>query len=83
VAKPQYPVGEFRCDQFRVTGSARTQEADIDALFLLALFFSPLIAMIGAYPPITAPALTIVGAMMMQNFTKIDGRITPNRSRHS
>src|SRR5262249_57042281 len=28
------------------------------ALFLLALLFSPLIAMIGAYPPITAPALT-------------------------
>jgi adenine/guanine/hypoxanthine permease len=28
--------------------------------------------MIGAYPPITAPALTIVGAMMMQNVAKID-----------
>lgn len=42
------------------------------ALFLLALFFSPLIAMIGAYPPITAPALTIVGAMMMQNVAKIE-----------
>jgi xanthine/uracil/vitamin C permease (AzgA family) len=28
--------------------------------------------MIGAYPPITAPALTIVGAMMMQNVVKID-----------
>jgi hypothetical protein len=26
----------------------------------------------GAYPPITAPALTIVGAMMMQNVAKID-----------
>ena len=44
----------------------------VAALFLLALFFSPLIAMIGGYPPITAPALTIVGAMMMQNVTKID-----------
>jgi adenine/guanine/hypoxanthine permease len=42
------------------------------AFFLCALFFSPLIAMIGGYPPITAPALTIVGAMMMQNVTKID-----------
>jgi len=41
-------------------------------LLLVALFFSPLIAMIGAYPPITAPALTIVGAMMMQNVAKID-----------
>ena len=28
--------------------------------------------MIGAYPPITAPALTIVGAMMMQNVAKIE-----------
>ncbi|MDB6112963.1 MAG: family permease, partial [Pedosphaera sp.] len=42
------------------------------ALFLLALFFSPLIAMIGSYPPITAPALVVVGAMMCQNVTKID-----------
>jgi len=44
----------------------------VAALFLVALFFSPLIAMIGAYPPITAPALTIVGAMMMQNVAKIE-----------
>jgi AGZA family xanthine/uracil permease-like MFS transporter len=42
------------------------------ALFLLALFFSPLIAMIGSYPPITSPALVIVGSMMMRNVTKID-----------
>src|SRR6266487_4478948 len=44
----------------------------VAALFLLALFFSPLIAMIGSYPPITASALVIVGAMMMQNVTRID-----------
>ena len=44
----------------------------VAALFLLALFFSPLITMVGGYPPITAPALTIVGAMMMQNVAKID-----------
>jgi adenine/guanine/hypoxanthine permease len=44
----------------------------VAALFLFALFFSPLIAMIGGYPPITAPALTIVGAMMMKNVTKIE-----------
>ena len=44
----------------------------VAALFLLALFFSPLIAMIGGYPPITAQALTIVGAMMMQNVAKIE-----------
>jgi AGZA family xanthine/uracil permease-like MFS transporter len=42
------------------------------ALFLLALFFSPLIAMVGSYPPITAPALVFVGAMMTQNVGKID-----------
>jgi AGZA family xanthine/uracil permease-like MFS transporter len=40
-------------------------------LFLLALFFSPLIAMVGSYPPITAPALILVGAMMMRNVNKI------------
>jgi AGZA family xanthine/uracil permease-like MFS transporter len=44
----------------------------VAALFLLALFFSPVIAMVGSYPPITAPALVIVGAMMMRNVTKID-----------
>jgi AGZA family xanthine/uracil permease-like MFS transporter len=41
-------------------------------LFLVALFFSPIIAMVGSYPPITAPALVIVGAMMMQNVARID-----------
>jgi adenine/guanine/hypoxanthine permease len=41
-------------------------------LFLVALFFSPIIAMIGSYPPITAPALFVVGAMMLQNVAKID-----------
>ena len=44
----------------------------VAALFLLALFFSPVIAMVGTYPPITAPALVIVGAMMAQNAAKID-----------
>jgi AGZA family xanthine/uracil permease-like MFS transporter len=39
--------------------------------FLLATFFTPLIAMIGKYPPITAPALVIVGALMMRNVNKI------------
>jgi adenine/guanine/hypoxanthine permease len=42
------------------------------ALFLLALFFSPIIDMVGSYRPITAPALVIVGTMMMRNVTKID-----------
>ncbi|MHB1033038.1 MAG: NCS2 family permease [Pirellulales bacterium] len=44
----------------------------VAVLFLLALFFSPLVAMVGDYPPITAPALVIVGSMMMRNVTKID-----------
>jgi AGZA family xanthine/uracil permease-like MFS transporter len=41
-------------------------------LFFVALLFSPLIGMIGNYLPITAPALIIVGAMMMSNATSID-----------
>ncbi|PWU15062.1 MAG: guanine permease [Verrucomicrobia bacterium] len=44
----------------------------VAGLFLLALLFSPIIHMIGSYPPITAPALVIVGAMMIQNVAKID-----------
>jgi AGZA family xanthine/uracil permease-like MFS transporter len=42
------------------------------ALFILAIFFSPLIAMVGSYPLITAPALVIIGAMMMSNVRQID-----------
>lgn len=42
------------------------------ALFLLALFFSPLVRMIGSYASITAPALVVVGAMMIRNVLKID-----------
>jgi AGZA family xanthine/uracil permease-like MFS transporter len=41
-------------------------------MFLMALFFSPFIRMIGSYPAITAPALVVVGAMMIQNVKKID-----------
>ncbi len=42
------------------------------SLFLVALFFAPIIRMVGNYPAITAPALVLVGAMMMRNVTKID-----------
>ena len=42
------------------------------ALFLVALFFVPLAAMVGSYPPITAPALVIVGAIMIRSVTKIE-----------
>ncbi len=41
-------------------------------LFILALFFSPIVQMIGSYAPITAPALVIVGAMMIRNISKIE-----------
>jgi AGZA family xanthine/uracil permease-like MFS transporter len=44
----------------------------VAGLFLLAIFFSPLIAMAGSYPPATAPALVMVGAMMMRNAVKIE-----------
>lgn len=46
----------------------------VGILFLVALFFSPLIGMIGHYPPITASALILVGLMMMSNIAKIDWR---------
>lgn len=39
--------------------------------FLLALFLSPLINMIGSYTTITAPALIVVGSMMIKNILKI------------
>ena len=41
-------------------------------MFFVALLFSPLIGMIGNYLPITAPALIIVGAMMMSNASGIE-----------
>jgi len=43
-------------------------------LFLAALFFTPLAAMVGTYPPITAPALVVVGAMMIRSVAGIDWR---------
>ncbi len=43
--------------------------------FLAAIFFTPFIGMIADYPPpfnpITAPALVIVGAMMLKNIARI------------
>jgi AGZA family xanthine/uracil permease-like MFS transporter len=53
---------------------ARTGLANVATafLFLAALFFTPLVGMVGKYPPITAPALVLVGAMMVRNVSKID-----------
>jgi AGZA family xanthine/uracil permease-like MFS transporter len=39
----------------------------VAALFLVALFFGPVIEMLGGYAPITAPALVLVGGMMLVN----------------
>ena len=44
----------------------------VAVLFLLALLFSPIVGMIGSYAAITAPALVIVGAMMIRNVLKIE-----------
>jgi adenine/guanine/hypoxanthine permease len=40
-------------------------------LFLAALFVSPVVTMIGSYPPITAAALVFVGSMMLRNVNRI------------
>jgi len=44
----------------------------VGILFLLSLFFYPLISMIASYPPITAPALVLVGTIMLKRVTEID-----------
>lgn len=41
-------------------------------LFLVALPLSPLIAMVGSYPPITAPALVLVGALMIRSVRHVE-----------
>jgi AGZA family xanthine/uracil permease-like MFS transporter len=44
----------------------------VAVLFLGALFFSPLVEMLGGYAPVTAPALVLVGGMMLRNVRHID-----------
>ena len=44
----------------------------VAACFLLSLLFAPLVAVVAQYSPITAPALVIVGSLMMHSATKID-----------
>jgi AGZA family xanthine/uracil permease-like MFS transporter len=44
----------------------------VAVLFVAALFFYPVVAMVGSYPPITAPALVLVGGMMVRNITKVE-----------
>ncbi|RJO63911.1 MAG: NCS2 family permease [Myxococcales bacterium] len=69
-----------------VAAGARTGLANVftGLLFLVALFFAPLVAMVGAgwqipgsdpaafLYPVTAPALILVGSMMVRNLTRID-----------
>jgi AGZA family xanthine/uracil permease-like MFS transporter len=57
-----------------VEQGARTGLAGLTtaALFLLALFFAPIVTMVGSYPPLTAPALVLVGAMMLRSVRRID-----------
>jgi len=65
-----------------ISQGARTGLANVftSALFILALFFSPLAAMIGGdfsfrgqvLHPVIAPALIIVGFLMMKSVTHID-----------
>ncbi len=43
----------------------------IGICFLLALFFTPFICAVAGCMPVTAPALVVVGTMMMQNVSKI------------
>ncbi len=43
----------------------------VGVFFLLALFISPLAAMVGNCPATVAPALVVVGALMMENVSKI------------
>jgi AGZA family xanthine/uracil permease-like MFS transporter len=44
----------------------------VAGLFLMALFFSPVVEMLGGYAPVTAPALVLVGGMMLRNVRHID-----------
>jgi AGZA family xanthine/uracil permease-like MFS transporter len=44
----------------------------VAGLFLVALFFSPVVAMFGAYAPVTAPALVLVGGMMLGSVRHLD-----------
>lgn len=44
----------------------------VAALFVAALFFSPVIGMVGSYAAITAPALVLVGAIMARQVARID-----------
>ncbi|HSK10378.1 MAG TPA: NCS2 family permease [Vicinamibacterales bacterium] len=43
----------------------------VGLLFVAALFFEPLVRALGSYPPVTAPALVLVGSLMMASAARI------------
>ncbi|MBD3267395.1 hypothetical protein GF373_12065 [bacterium] len=57
-----------------ISDGARTGLANVmtGLLFILALFFSPIVKMVGSYNPIIAPALIMVGFMMMRGVKHIN-----------
>ncbi|MDX9755539.1 MAG: NCS2 family permease, partial [bacterium] len=57
-----------------ISDGARTGLANIvtGTLFILAIFFSPIVRMFGSYNPIIAPALIMVGFMMIRGVKYID-----------
>jgi AGZA family xanthine/uracil permease-like MFS transporter len=44
----------------------------VAVLFMMALFFSPVVEMLGGYAPVTAPALVLVGGMMLRNVQHLE-----------
>jgi len=65
-----------------ISAGARTGLSNmvVGSLFLLAIFFAPLVRLVGGgiqvdgvvYNPITAPVLILVGCLMLSNITRID-----------
>ena len=52
-------------------------------LFLVAIGFSPLIVSLGAYSPVTSPALVVVGAMMFRAVrSKLNGQTKQKQFQH-
>lgn len=46
----------------------------VSILFVLSIFFTPIISVISSVPAITSPVLIIVGCFMMEGLAKIDWR---------
>ena len=55
-----------------VGGRTGLTAVTVALLFIAALFTSPIVAMVGSYPPVTAPALVLVGTMMVKSIIGIE-----------